>query len=327
MIAFDYKKIAKWLLSFSGKKVLWVVIASFVIASGLSIIFSYQLIPDDSRTSRGRRVRIDVDIDRQPLTDKDEDIILKRNIFNSEGTLGDVVEGADEDQPARTPGGALVKSSLPLKLHGVIFAGDPFNGLAMIENSQKRRTNSYIVGDTIVNAAKLVEVYEDRVILENSGTREYVEMENWELVRTRRKGKSSPLGRTSGIGQIATRLPPESYQEDGFERKGNEIKLTEEFKRSLLTADTMSKVLQDAKAEPNMVGGELKGFRLTRIRENSIYEKAGFRNGDIVEEINGIPLRDAAGAIRLLQQLRNSKEIEVRVNRGGVVEDMFIVIQ
>ena len=57
----------------------------------------------------------------------------------------------------------------------------------------------------------------------------------------------------------------------------------------------------DAKARPNMVNGVLKGFELTRIREDSIYEKAGFQNGDIVEEINGIPLKDAVSSIRLLK--------------------------
>ena len=76
-----------------------------------------------------------------------------------------------------------------------------------------------------------------------------------------------------------------------------------------------------------MVEGELKGFRLTRIREGSVYEKAGFQNNDVVEEINGIPLRNAAGAIRLLQQLKSSKEIEVRVIRGAAAMDMNITIQ
>ena len=91
----------------------------------------------------------------------------------------------------------------------------------------------------------------------------------------------------------------------------------------------MTKVLQDAKARPNMVNGVLKGFELTRIREDSIYEKAGFQNGDIVEEINGIPLKDAASSIRLLQQLKakNVNDIEVRLNRGGSIMDMVISIQ
>ena len=126
---------------------------------------------------------------------------------------------------------------------------------------------------------------------------------------------------------MATKASGADFKEDGFERKGNAIKLTEEYKRNLLSPDNFSKVLQDAKAEPNRVGEQLQGFRLTRIRENSAYEKAGFQNGDIIEEINGIPLRDAGGAIRLLNQVRNEKEIEVRLNRNGQVSNMAIQVQ
>ena len=221
--------------------------------------------------------------------------------------------------------GALVKSDLPLKVSGIIFSGDPYNGLALLENTQRRKTSSYIVGDTVIKNAKLVEIYENRVILSRNGQREYIEADAFEIVRSRRK--KSSRGGARKISRLATKPPSESYKEDGFERKGTDIKLSEEFKRSLLTPDSMAKILQDAKAEPNMVNGELKGFRLTRIREDSIYEKAGFQNDDIVEEINGIPLRDAAGAIRMLQQLKSAKEIDVRLNRGGSIEDMTISIQ
>ena len=212
-----------------------------------------------------------------------------------------------------------------MKVKGIIFSGDPYNGLTLLEDTQKRRTKSYIVGDVVIENATLVEIYEDRVIFDRGGQREYIEAEPFEIVRSRRK--QSQKGTSSSLSRIATGPPSEAYKEDGFERKGTEIKITEEYKRSLLTPDTMAKILQDAKAEPNMVNGELKGFRLTRIRENSVYEKAGFQNNDVVEEINGIPLRDAAGAIRLLQQLKSSKEIEVRLERGGTNLDMNITIQ
>jgi type II secretory pathway component PulC len=66
-----------------------------------------------------------------------------------------------------------------------------------------------------------------------------------------------------------------------------------------------------------MVDGELRGFIITRIRKDSIYEKAGIQNDDIVEEVNGVPLTDTSQAIRLLQSLRNESEIEIRVKRGG----------
>ncbi|WP_132315346.1 type II secretion system protein GspC [Pseudobacteriovorax antillogorgiicola] len=310
--------------SLSLKTLATIFAITFILSTILSMGIAYVLMPTDMKPRRVKVPRGSVAPENRGLSKEDQKIILERNIFNSEGTLGDEVAPTTDSK--RRPTGTLVKSDLPLKVRGLIFAGDPYNGLALLEDTQRRRTKSYVVGDTVVNNAKLVEIYEDRVIFDRGGQREYLEVDPFEIVRSRRKA-SSRGGTSRRVSRIATRPPAEAYKEDGFERKGTEIKLSEEFKRNLLTPDNMAKILQDAKAEPNMVNGELKGFRLTRIRENSVYEKAGFQNNDIVEEINGIPLRDAAGAIRMLQQLKNAKEIDVRINRGGAIEDMNITIQ
>lgn len=298
-------------------------VASGSIAS-YSLFQSYQSINQQSpKTERTRTKLEDLNIEAKSLAESDEQIILKRNLFNSDGELGDAIEG--EELGELTPVGDLVASDLPLELKGVIFAGDPNLGLAMVENKKTKRMSSFVVGDELGEGAILKEIYETRIILERNQRREYIELAEFSLPEGRRKQTSPGSARSSK--RLATGAPPDSYREEGFERDGGEIRLTEEFKRSLLAPDTMSQILQDAKAEPNMVNGELKGFRLTRIREGSIYEKAGFQNDDVVEEINGIPLRDAAGAIRLLQQLREAKDIEVRLNRGGTSRDMSITIQ
>lgn len=257
--------------------------------------------------------------------------IIKRNIFNSEGKVGDE-EASEEDGVSSIPTDAkAIKSDLPLKLIGVIFGGTPFNGLAMIENTTKKVVQSFIVGDIVIKGAKLVEVYNSRIILERNGRREFVDMEVIELVRdSREKARKSRTNNNSSkadeIAPIASGPPPENYKEDGFERTGANIQITDGWKQNMLTTD-FTKVLQDAKAEPNVVDGEVKGFRLTRIREGSAYLKAGFQNADVIEEINGVPLKDAANAIKLLQQLRNAEDIEVRVNRGGNSYNMNIKVK
>lgn len=317
------KKLIPFLQSLSLKTLLSVFSGSFLLSTALSFVFAFILLPEDSRPKKVSAARDSLGITSGGLDPASEKIILERNIFNSEGTLGDAAESTPTKK--KSPEGSLAKSDLPLKVKGIIFSGDPFNGLALLEDTQKRRTKSYVVGDRVVQNALIVEIYEDRVIFDRGGQREYIESEEFKLIRSRRKkGRSKS---SSKVAKIATKPPPNTYKEDGFERQGNEIKLSEEFKRNLMTSDNMTKILQDAKAEPNMVNGELKGFRLTRIREASVYEKAGFQNNDVVEEINGIPLRDAAGAIRLLQQLKSAKDIEVRVNRGGGSMDMNITIQ
>ena len=317
----------RFIRQFSPAWVLGLMVASFIIASGVSLYLSLVMLPlKGGRTARRPAGNEVVHSQSKKLNKSDIDLIVGRNVFNSEGKLGDSIDGAGPKSGQRNSD-KLVRSDLPLKLTGVISAGDPFNGLAMLENTEKKKTSSYMAGDTVQDGVELMEIYDDRVILQRNGGREYIEITKFEMPAPRRKGQNKPSGGQLGLDRIASRPPPEAYHEDGFERKGATIKLTEEFKRNLLSPDQLTKVLQDAKAEPNMVGGELKGFKLTRIRENSVYEKAGFQNGDIVEEINGIPLRDAGGAIKLLNQLRGEKDIEVRLNRNGSVTTMGIQIQ
>ena len=165
--------------------------------------------------------------------------------------------------------------------------------------------------------------------MDRGGRREFLDMEVTELVRSSRdRSKKKPPGgaKSDEPTPIASGPAPENFKEDGFERAGSNIQITSAWKENLLTTD-FTRVLQDAKAEANVVDGEVKGFRLTRIREGSAYLKAGFQNNDVIEEINGVPLKDAGNAIRQLQQLKTASDIEVRVNRGGSSFNMNIQVK
>jgi type II secretion system protein C len=290
--------------------------ASFLVASILSTLLARVLMPEAGRPGGRSAVgnsNITVPNPTATLNPKAVDLILKRNLFNSEGSAVEEKQDAKPDQPVTAE---AVKSDLPIKLVGTIFGGDPFTGIALIENSQKKSINSFFVGDTVLKEAVVREIYKERIIVDRNGRREYIEIAPTELTRTRRKKKAAAKSTDSGVAPLATEPPPPAYKEDGFERKDKEITMTQAYRQKLLTAD-FTKVLQDCKATPNMVDGELRGFIITRIRKDSIYEKAGIQNDDIVEEVNGVPLTDTSQAIRLLQSLRNESEIEIRVKRGG----------
>lgn len=330
LLSIDKKRLlttVRFVRQFSPAWVLSMMVLAFVAASALSLFTSQYFLPGGQKNKIvASRVSSlgSIKVERKPMDKAVLVAILDRNIFNSEGKVGDSIDG-----PARTKASdKILKSDLQLKLLGVIFSGDPFNGLAMLEIGSANKTTSYMVGDKVQDDAVLYQVFDDRIILERAGgIREYVELQQFEIVSSRGKKPSREIKSGAGVGTIAGGASATEFKEDGFERKSNSIKLTQEYKRNLLSPDNLTKILQDAKAEPNMVGGQLQGFRLTRIKEDSVYEKAGFQNGDIIEEINGIPLRDAGGAIRLLNQLREAKDIEVRMNRNGAVSNLAIQVQ
>jgi general secretion pathway protein C len=240
--------------------------------------------------------------------------ILERNLFNKTGELGD---SSPADEQGNIDQSVVAKTSLPLELMGIIYGGTPFTGLASIKMKDKNVISSYLVGD-VVGRAEVVEIHREKVFIRNSGRIEYIEMPPMkELNQARRSKKKDNVAKVGGdFSPIATGPAARSYREEGFEREGGRMAMSQDYKQRLLTVD-FSKVLQDAKAEPYMIGGQTQGFKLTRIREGSIYQKAGLQNDDVVEEINGVRLTNAPAAIRLLQSLRNETNIEVIVNRGG----------
>ena len=321
-IMFDVSKAMERVAAGPWRAGLMVLGASFLTASLVSAGLGYLVTPSlDKRTSGGRSMspsNIRLPEPTPTLTQPAIDTIVNRNIFSSEGkaqlgVASKTVTKGDGDKAVE-----IVKSDLPIALTGTIYGGDPLSGIALIENTTKKTVNSFMVGDTILKDVTLKEIHKQKIIIDNNGRLEFVEVVQERLVRSRRakKAPSSATAGTDNVAPIATEPPPPSFKEEGFERKEREITMSQSYRSKLLTTD-FTKVLQDAKASPNMVDGELKGFVMTRIRKDSIYEKAGLQNDDIVTEVNGVPLTDTAQSIRLLQSLRGESEIEVRIIRAG----------
>lgn len=298
---------------------LLIVGLSFVGASTLSTIVGQLFMPGESKgpAAGGAKAKppaaVTLPTPATSLNQAAIDVIVKRNIFSSQTTVAESAAAVK----AAGQAAAIVKSDLPFKLLGTIYTGDINSGIAIIENDTKKTVNSFMVGDALAKDALLKEIHNQRIVIDRgNGRLEFLEVVTEGLTRSRRNKKKAVVSTEQAVAPIATEPPPANFREDGFERKDREIHMTQSYRQKLLTVD-FTKVLQDAKATPNMVDGELKGFVLTRIRKESIYEKAGLQNDDLVTEINGVPLTDTAQAIRLLQSLRNESEIEVRITRGG----------
>lgn len=256
-----------------------------------------------------------------PTLTKDEiSRIIARNIFNKEGKI------PDDEIDKETKAGELVKTDLPLAIRGLIYAGDPYSGLVVIEDTSKKKTDSFMVGDYITGGAKLLEIQADRIIFEKDNHREFLEVEKSDVFAGR---KARPGGRSQYLDaspSYAVEAPAENFKEEGFERTGTEMVMAKDYRQKLLTTD-FAKTLQDAKAEPYMENGELNGFKMVRIKQDSIYQKAGIQNEDIIKEINGVSLTDTAQAIKLLNSLRGESEIEVRLSRGGKLMNLNMQVK
>ena len=260
------------------------------------------------------------------LSKDDQEVIKSRNLFNKEGTLGDDDKNK-KNKISNAGDGSIVKSNLPYRLVGTVYGSNPYNGIATIEDKLTKNKDSFVVGARIGPKITLSQIHQKKVILDNKGRLEYIEIDK-KIINTRKRSERSIL---SQLGSVNRSIPKNSkgrmsqFKEEGYEFKDNKIFMTESYKKKLLTQD-FSKVLQDAKADPYMVGGKLAGFKLSRVRQDSIYEKSGFANGDIVTEINGIELTSVSQAISVLQAARNSTRLEVTVIQNGTPNTIEINI-
>jgi general secretion pathway protein C len=321
----DIERIVKLLKPLPWRVIALTMGGAFLLATVVATIIAFLLTPrDPAAFVRDTGVAASPIIPEPGITldPAAVEAILSRNIFNSEGKVG------DEKGKQKSEGDEMSITDLPIKVLGIIYGGDPFTGIALVENTSKKVTNSFLINDQIDTDATLERIEIDRlIILRGGGRREVAMLEREDIVRsTRKRGKMVKPKAGEGDRGFATDVPPESFAEPGFDRKGGNIEMSLDYKNKLLTSD-FAQVLQDAKATPNMVDGDLKGFRLDRIRNDSIYQKAGLQNGDVIEEINGIPLSDTAQAIKLLQSLRNESEIEVRYSRGGSKQNLNMKVK
>ncbi|MBC61369.1 MAG: hypothetical protein CMP11_02850 [Zetaproteobacteria bacterium] len=319
---FNFKAL-QVLKNFPYKNISYIAIFSFILSFSVSLYFSKILLPDFGKKNKRKEVESSLILERGGATLSDGDIgkIIERNIFNIEGKTGDTETIVKRDKETIDE---VLLSQLPMKLVGVIYGGDKLSGLALIERSKDKSINSFFVGDEISADVFLIEVHQQKIIIQNGKFKEFMELDPFLLPQKRQKGKAKK--KTVDLPTFALDAPPDSYKEEGFERVGSEIVMSQEFRQKLLTTD-FTKVLQDAKAEPYFEGNELKGFRLVRVRQDSIYQKSGLQNDDIIREINGVQLVDTAQAIRLLNSLRNESSIEMQIKRGSKMQTINVQVR
>ncbi len=322
----DYNRLLDILNQAPWKSILSVLGGSFMGAMVLSNVISYLLVPEVSKFAGAGTSSMgatDLSLNMESLADSDIQKILDRNLFNKEGTLGDVDPSSGSSEGS---GRGLAKSKLPLKVVGIIYGGSPLSGLATIQNTSKSKVSSFVVGDTLMPDVVVDKIYRKRVIVRNKDRREYIDLQKKEIVRSSRRKKKAVKKSSGGVSPIATGPALKNFKEDGFERNGTNMVMSQSYKQRMLTED-FTKVLQDAKASPHIVNGQVVGFELTRIRENSVYQKAGFQNGDIVKEINGVRLTNPSAAIGILQGSRNASELDVVVSRNGKQFSMHLQVR
>jgi general secretion pathway protein C len=180
------------------------------------------------------------------------------------------------------------KSATALSLIGTFVSGSTSE--AIIENTKSKSQDVFSIGDQIFDEAKLVAVYSNKVEIEREGKIEILAIDD----------SSDVFG---GVGGGSTGSDEDFTVDEG------------ELNTAL---ENLPLLLTQARAVPYFKDGKAVGLRLFAIKNGSLYEKVGLKNGDILKELNGSSLGDISQAMKLFERLKEERQITLTLERNRV---------
>jgi general secretion pathway protein C len=189
-------------------------------------------------------------------------------------------------------------SSMPLVLTGLFATQDPKEGMAIIGESAQA-AKFVRVGQQVPGGAQLHSVYNDRAIIDRSGTLESVF-----------------LPKNTG-GPLAMSAPPPPTSQP----QGNDA-MVERMRK--LVSDDPGLIGQLMRPQPVFAGGKMRGFRVYPGGNRQAFTRMGLRPGDLVTAINGTPLDDKDRAQEIFNTLSSSTDARVSVTRNGRQQELVL---
>ncbi|WP_404342187.1 type II secretion system protein GspC [Pseudoalteromonas mariniglutinosa] len=243
--------------------------------------------------------------------------IVEQNLF------GKVVVGSNKvvDQQVQVINNAP-ETRLSINLTGIVAVSkDDQAGLAIIESQGRQET--YLVDDVVKGTrAKIAQVLPDRVILDVNGRFETLMLDGLDFTKT----VSMPV--LAEVQPQQLKQGPQPFETE------HEIDATanEEVKEALL--ETREEVLNDPgklfdyiRVSQAMENGELVGYRLSPGKDPELFKQMGLENNDLAVAINGYQLNDLTQAMSAINELRNSTDASITIERNGEQIDVQFSLQ
>lgn len=228
---------------------------------------------------------------RTPIQMAEGDSLANLHLFgDAQQPVGQAVDAPD--------------TRLNLTLNGVIASSDERIArafIATVGGSEK----GYRLGAGLPGGAILKEIHPDRVILLRGG--------QYETLRMPKKTDSIVLSDDAPAAAKPTepRITAKVSREEVLQ-----------YKQKLLTAP---KELAGAiRQRPVRRNGKIVGYRVFPGKDREAFKRLGLKPGDIITQVNGMPLGDPASAMAIYGQLPQMSELNIQVQRGG--QDMSLVL-
>lgn len=271
---------------------LFVIFIGYMIADLLILAFRHEMLP-----SKPSHARIKPPPPSPVLNREAFQSIIKRNLLSSLDQIPpELINKGDENKAEQAP----VPSTLPLNLIGTLVHSTPEKSIASIEvKTKSNQVLSFTVGKDIENLATVEKIERGKVIIRNinNGRLEYIELKQSSKVSF----GTAPKEATDDVKKTA----PNTY----------------EISRADLNKYTsdLSGILMKARAVParRPGTGEIYGWRILEMEQDSIYTRLGLQVMDVITGVNGNAVTSPQQAMEMYQALKNSSGVQLQIERGG----------
>ena len=216
----------------------------------------------------------------------DVDAILRGNLFQPDQRGNNAEPSSTETPPS------AVESTH--QLVGTVTGSGSF-GFAILEEKNSKTQSLYRLNDLLPGGGQLVEIERYEIVVQ-VGSR----------TQRLRIAEDVPMAGSGGA--------PGAPSPAGVRAMSDNHWLIERSKVDAALAN-LPQLLTQARLIPNFIGGKSDGFRLVSINPNSFFADIGLQEGDVLERINGVEVKDPQNLLKAFEQLRNEANINVDVQR------------
>ncbi|RJP25167.1 MAG: PDZ domain-containing protein [Candidatus Abyssobacteria bacterium SURF_5] len=206
----------------------------------------------------------------------------------------------------------LPETTLELELLGCVAAATPQSSFAIIRDKKGRVENTYGVGDSIMNDARLEEVRENEVVIARAGRREVLAMS----FSDKEGGRPGPNLFGASRPQFPSGL--ESASSDVPIRVVNEnLRYVNRAKMLETIGSNIGQLAGQVHTSPNVVDNQPAGMKIDQVGSDPLLGQSGLQPGDIVKSVNGIRVNSVDDLMGQSERLQSAPEIRVVVERDG----------
>ncbi len=229
--------------------------------------------------------------------------VLDRNLFNQRG---DVPKDENFEQDNKGKGyfdmeAPCEKTALKIKLLGMIAMEGGKGSLAMMKEEGFDGSDIYSEGDLVIGSdnAQIVRIERSKVIINNGGRKECLELK---------------LGDEKLQASSEMNAAPDEIISIDFDSKFVQNEL----------GDGFGKIIQSARMVPNIDNNKVNGFKVFAIQPESLLNKAGFEENDVITKVNNT-MMEAEQGFALYQALNDEKQIRVNILRNGTTPKTIVI--